>query len=88
MIGLFGLLGVGGRRVGALAGRVADAAASTRATGGLLAVVLAGWGLLALGPHSLLALMAGIVLFDLGVQGHQILNQSVIFRRVPRPAAG
>ena len=47
------------------------------------AATLAGWGLLALGADSLVALIAGIVLLDLGVQATQILNQSVIFQLRP-----
>ena len=45
--------------------------------------MLARWGLLALGESSLAALLAGIVILDLGVQATQILNQSVIFRLRP-----
>jgi hypothetical protein len=40
---------------------------------------LASWGLLALGGHSLGALLAGIVVLDLGVQGAHISNQTVIY---------
>ena len=59
--------------------------AGTRSPGTRVAAaaVLAGWGLLALGAHSLAALLAGIVLLDLGIQATQILNQSVIFRLRP-----
>ncbi len=45
--------------------------------------MLASWGLTALGAHSLLALIAGIILLDLAVQGVHITNQSVIYRRLP-----
>lgn len=82
-IGLFGLLGVAGAASAQLAGRLADRGRLHQATGGFLAVVLASWGLLALAPHSLLALMAGIVLFDLGVQGQHISNQNAIYAAVP-----
>jgi predicted MFS family arabinose efflux permease len=38
---------------------------------------------MALGERSLVALLAGIVILDLGIQATQILNQSVIFRLRP-----
>ena len=44
---------------------------------------LVAFGLLALGAHALLPLIAGIVLLDLGTQGMQITNQSEIYRLHP-----
>ncbi|MCZ4494132.1 MAG: transporter [Conexibacter sp.] len=41
--------------------------------------IAAAWGLLALGSSSLAALIAGVVLLDLGIQGQHILNQSTIY---------
>jgi predicted MFS family arabinose efflux permease len=82
-IGLFGLLGIAGAASAQVAGRLADGGRLHRATGGFLLVVLAGWGLLALAPHSLAALMAGVVLFDLGVQGQHICNQTAIYAERP-----
>jgi predicted MFS family arabinose efflux permease len=78
-IGVISLAGVAGAAMASVAGRVADrglVVAGTRVAG---AAVLAGWGLLALGDSSLAALLAGLVVLDLGVQGTHILNQSVIF---------
>jgi predicted MFS family arabinose efflux permease len=43
-------------------------------------VLLASWGLLALGKTSLIALVVGIVVMDLGVQGAHISNQAAIYR--------
>ena len=84
MIGLFSLAGIAGAWMAAIAGRVADAGHQLAGTRLAALGVLASWGLLALGAHSLAALVAGIVLFDLGVQATQILNQSVIFRAASR----
>ena len=83
VIGLFSLAGIAGAWMAAVAGRVADAGHQLAGTRLAALGVLASWGLLALGAHSLAALLAGIVLFDLGVQATQILNQSVIFRLRP-----
>ena len=46
-------------------------------------LVLAGWGFLALGTTSLAAVIVGILLLDLGVQGQHILNQSTIYALSP-----
>src|SRR4051794_26627124 len=83
VIGLFSLAGLAGAWVAAIAGRVADAGHQLAGTRLAAATTLSSWGLLALGESSLAALLAGIVLLDLGVQATQILNQSVIYRLRP-----
>ena len=61
-----------------------DAGREHLATLGLLLCVLAGWGLVAVrGGHLLAALLAGIVLLDLGAQGMQTSNLSLIYRLRP-----
>jgi predicted MFS family arabinose efflux permease len=83
VIGLFSLAGLAGAGVASFAGRMADRGHVVAGTRTAAVAVLAGWGLLALGERSLAALIAGIVVLDLGVQATQILNQSVIFRLRP-----
>jgi predicted MFS family arabinose efflux permease len=83
VIGLFSLAGLAGAGVASLAGRLADRGHAVAGTRSAAVAVLAGWGLLALGDSSLAALIAGIVVLDLGIQANQILNQSVIFRLRP-----
>jgi predicted MFS family arabinose efflux permease len=85
VIGLFGLAGLAGAVAAPLAGRWADRGHGRLVQTGFLAAVPASWALLALGGHSLAALLAGIVLLDLGVQGAHIGNQSAIY--VLRPEA-
>jgi hypothetical protein len=41
--------------------------------------IAVAWVLLALGSSSLVAVIAGVVLLDLGIQGQHILNQSTIY---------
>ena len=48
-----------------------------------LLVSLLGWGVLALGTETLVAVVAGIVLFDLGAQGLHISNQARIYALRP-----
>ena len=82
-IGLFSLAGLAGAAIASLAGRAADRGHVVAGTRLAAAAVLGGWGLIALGETSLAALLAGIVILDLGIQATQILNQSVIFRLRP-----
>jgi predicted MFS family arabinose efflux permease len=78
-IGLFGLVGAAGAVTAQASGRLHDHGFTRLSTGGFLAAILAGWGLLALGTESLAAVIAGLVVLDLGVQGQHILNQSTIY---------
>jgi predicted MFS family arabinose efflux permease len=78
-IGLFGLAGLVGAGAAQGAGRLADRGHGHAATGAFLASILVAWGLIALGAGSLAALIAGVVLLDLGIQGQHILNQSTIY---------
>jgi predicted MFS family arabinose efflux permease len=79
VIGLFGLAGLAGAIAAQLAGRAADSGGGRRATGCFLVAILAGWGLLALGRTSVVGLIAGLLVLDLGVQGQHILNQTLIY---------
>jgi predicted MFS family arabinose efflux permease len=78
-IGLFGLAGLVGAGTAQRAGRLADRGFGHLATGAFLLAIALSWGLLALGSSSIVALIAGIVLLDLGIQGSHILNQSTIY---------
>lgn len=82
-IGLFGLIGAAGALCAQVAGRLADAGYNRQATGGFILLGVLGWGLLYLGADSQLALIGGIVLLDLGVQGTHISNQSAIYALDP-----
>jgi predicted MFS family arabinose efflux permease len=83
IIGLFGLAGLAGALVAPLAGRLADRGHDRSSLVVLLVATLSSWGLLALGASSLPALIAGIVVFDAGVQGSHINNQDAIYRLRP-----
>jgi predicted MFS family arabinose efflux permease len=79
-IGLFGLAGVAGAGAAQLAGRLADRGHGAATTTAALIAALASWLLLALGSRSVIVLILGIMVLDLGVQGTQISNQSAIYR--------
>ena len=82
-IGLFGLVGLVGAVAATGAGGLADRGLGQWTTGLSLALLLASWGLIALLPLSIPALLIGVVLLDLAVQAVHVTNQSVIFARHP-----
>ena len=82
-IGLFGLLGAAGAVAAQFAGRIADAGWARVSTLGFFLALAASWGVLALGSRSIAALVVGIVLLDLAVQGAHISNQSEVYRLRP-----
>jgi predicted MFS family arabinose efflux permease len=79
-IGLFGLAGVAGAGAAQVAGRLADRGHGAATTTAALIAMLASWLLLALGSRSVIVLILGIMVLDLGVQGTQISNQGAIYR--------
>jgi len=83
VIGLFALVGAAGAVCARFAGRLADAGWARLSTGGFLMLSAGSWWLLYAGEGSLIAFAAGIVLFDLGVQGAHISNQSEVYRLRP-----
>jgi len=82
-IGLFGLAGAAGAIAANRYGRLSDRGRGNLATRAGLALLLGSWGLLALGQHSLAALLAGIIVLDMAIQGVHVTNQSAIYRLRP-----
>jgi len=83
VIGLFGLAGAAGALAAPLVGRFADRGHGATATTAGWVMVAVGWGLLWLGGDSLVAFVAGLLVFDLAVQMLQISNQSRIYQLDP-----
>lgn len=82
-IGAFGLFGVVGALAAARAGQWADRGYGQRTSAVALMVLLLAWWPLSLMPHSLAALVIGIVLLDFGGQALHVTSQSLIFRTRP-----
>lgn len=82
-IGIFGLAGLIGAMTAQGAGRLFDRGLGAAATVGFWLLVLAGWVLCDLGGTSLVALVAGLLVLDAGVQGQHITNQSTIYALRP-----
>ncbi|MFJ9366802.1 MFS transporter [Nocardia sp. NPDC101769] len=82
-IGLFGLAGVVGALGAPVVGRMADRGHLRRVTTLTWLVLLASWALMAWGAHSVVALIAALVIFDFGIQGAHLTNQSAIYTLDP-----
>ena len=92
VIGLFGLAGAAGALGARPAGGLADKGKSHMTTSAGLVLLLLSWAAIWYGHASVLALIVGILVLDLTVQGVHITNQTVIYRVKPdarnRLAAG
>lgn len=82
-VGLFGLAGAAGALGAARAGRQADRGRAQHTTGIGLVVMLLSWGLIALLPWSIWAMVIGVVTIDFGLQSVHVSNQSLIYRVRP-----
>jgi predicted MFS family arabinose efflux permease len=79
-IGLFGLVGAGGALCASFAGRWADRGLTKFTTLAFCLCVGISFVALWYGRHDLAMLIVGILILDVGVQGLQITNQSMIYR--------
>jgi len=79
-VGLFGLAGAAGALAAARAGGLADRGRGQWVSGIALLLMIASWGAIALTQQSLWALLLGVVVFDLGLQGLHVASQSLIYR--------
>ena len=77
-IGLFGLVGIAGAITARHAGRLADRGHGRAASGSALDLMLAAWLPIALAGWSLPALVAGMLLVDVGVQTVHVISQSLV----------
>lgn len=83
VIGLFGLAGAAGALGARPAGGLADKGKSHLTTSAGLVLLLLSWAAIWYGHISVLALIVGILVLDLTVQGVHITNQTVIYRVKP-----
>ncbi|CAM8526395.1 MFS transporter [Enterobacter asburiae] len=83
VIGLFCLAGAAGALGARPAGGLADKGKSHLTTSAGLVLLLLSWAAIWYGHLSVLALIVGILVLDLTVQGVHITNQTVIYRVKP-----
>jgi predicted MFS family arabinose efflux permease len=82
-IGAFGLLGVAGALAANVAGALADRGRQAATTVLCALLIGASFLLLGVGGGLLVAIVVAIIALDLGVQGLQITNQSIIYALAP-----
>ncbi len=82
-IGLFSLFGVAGALGAQFAGRLADRGWAHAAVGVFLALTALSFVAIGLGATSLVAMAIGLIVFDLGVQGTHISNQTIVYALDP-----
>jgi predicted MFS family arabinose efflux permease len=78
-IGAFGLVGMAGAIAATRAGKFADRGYTRQTTGIALLLLLASWAALWFTSESLILLIIGILLLDIGAQAIHVVNQSMIF---------
>jgi predicted MFS family arabinose efflux permease len=83
IIGLFGLVGAAGALTATVVGRFTDRGWARMLTGISALLLLLGFALLWGGGVSLPALLAGVLVLDVGSSGLHLSNQSEIFRLRP-----
>jgi predicted MFS family arabinose efflux permease len=83
VIGLFGLIGLTGAIAAQRAGRLHDRGWDLPATGLAWALALASWVISLLSGHTVIGIIAVVVVLDVAVQGLNLLNQTRLFSVAP-----
>jgi len=81
--GLFGLIGAFGALAAGLMGRLSDKMDSYKLSGYTLLLVFVSFIIFYFSSHSLIGLVIGVIVLDMGVQATHISNQSIIFALIP-----
>lgn len=81
--GAFGLVGAFGALAAGLMGRLSDKMDSYKLSGFTLLLVLISYIIFYFSSHSIIGLIIGVIILDMGVQATHISNQSIIFALIP-----
>jgi len=82
-IGLLGLVGAAGALFASVAGRLADRGLVRIGRIGGSALVVVSFLILLVGKTSIVLIVVGVIVLDIGTQGTHVLNQSVIYELAP-----
>lgn len=77
--GEFGLVGAFGAIAAGLMGRLSDKMDAYKLSGITLALILVSFVIFYFSGHSIIGLIVGVIILDMGVQATHISNQSIIF---------
>jgi predicted MFS family arabinose efflux permease len=80
IVGLFGVVGLAGVAAAPIVGRMSDRRSPRATAAYAIAIMLLSFGVFALGARSMPALVAGVILLDLGVQSALARHASTRFR--------
>jgi predicted MFS family arabinose efflux permease len=81
--GEFGLVGAFGAIAAGLMGRLSDKMDAYKLSGFTLLLILISFGIFYFSGHSIIGLIVGVIILDMGVQATHISNQSIIFALAP-----
>ena len=81
--GMFGLVGAFGAVAVGFMGRLSDKMDAYKLSIYTLALILISFIVFYFSSHSIIGLIAGVILLDMGVQATHISNQSIIFALIP-----
>lgn len=81
--GYFGLAGAFGAVAAGLTGRLSDKMDAYNLSTITIILILVSFGIFLVSGHSLIGLIAGVIVLDMGVQATHISNQSMIFTLSP-----
>ncbi len=81
--GAFGLIGAFGALAASFMGRLTDKGDSFRITTITILLIVISYGIFGLSSHSIIGLVIGVIVMDLGVQATHISNQTLIFSLNP-----
>ncbi|MDB2685660.1 MFS transporter [Mariniblastus sp.] len=81
--GLFGLLGIGGALAAVQVGKLNDRMGKRKLIIAAIAVMIASWIVFLFSAESIIGIVVGVILIDLGQQALHITNQNIIFAKNP-----
>lgn len=81
--GLFGLLGIAGALAASVVGKLSDRMSKNRIILYASILLIISWIVLFFSTNSLIGLIIGVIIVDLGLQGLHITNQNIIFSKNP-----
>ena len=82
--GTFGLLGVAGALAATVVGRMNNKVSKHKIIVYSALLMIVSWGIFYYSTHSILGLIVGAILVDLGMQALHITNQNIIFSKNPQ----
>lgn len=79
--GLFGLFGIVGALGATVIGKLNNKVSKNKLILFGIVLLILSWGIFLVSPHSIIGLIIGVILIDLGMQGLHITNQNIIFSK-------